>query len=50
MGHLTAAAQVWWLEAEASSNGHATEFAEFHALHPRPQLKVFLVGLKGERP
>jgi hypothetical protein len=50
MGHLTAASQVWWLEAETASNGWATELAEFHSLHPKPQLKVFLVGLKGERP
>lgn len=50
MGHLTAARQAWDLEAEAQSNGWATELAEFRQLHPMPQLRVFLVALKGERP
>lgn len=50
MGHLDAAAHAWWLEAEAQSNGWATELEEFRASHPRPQLKTFLVGLKGHRP
>lgn len=50
MDHLTAATQAWHLEAEAQANGWATELAEFRATHPIPQLKVFLVGLKGERP
>lgn len=50
MDHLTTATQAWQLEAEAASNGWTTEFQEFKALHPMPQLKVFLVGLKGERP
>lgn len=50
MSHLTAAQHAWWLEAEAQAMGYATELAEFHQLHPQPQLKAFLVGLKGERP
>jgi hypothetical protein len=50
MDHLTAAQHAWWLEAEAQAMGYATELAEFHELHPQPQLKVFLVGLKGSRP
>jgi hypothetical protein len=49
MAHLSAADHAWWLEAERQSNGWATELAEFHATHPRPQLKVFLVGLAGTR-
>lgn len=50
MDHLTAARQAWDLEAEAQSNGWVTELAEFKELHPMPQLRVFLVGLKGSRP
>lgn len=50
MDHLTSARASWDLQAEAASNGWATELEEFRELHPQPQLKVFLVGLKGERP
>lgn len=50
MDHLNGAAHAWELNAEAASNGWATELDEYRQLHPRPQLKTFLVGLKGERP
>lgn len=49
MEHLRAADHAWWLTAEQEANGWATELAEFKATHPRPQLKVFLVGLAGSR-
>lgn len=48
--HLGCAAAAWELEAEAASRGWATELEEYRQLHPRPQLKVFLVGLSGTRP
>ncbi len=50
MAHLSAAAHAWELNAEQASNGWATEYEEFRDLHPRPQLKHFLVGLRGTRP
>lgn len=50
MSHLSAAADAWHLEAERVSNGWSTELQEWQELHPQPQLKVFLVGLKGQRP
>ena len=33
---------AWWLEAEAASNGWATELAEYRAAHPRPNLGDFM--------
>lgn len=44
------ARQAWWLQLEASSNGWATEAAEFAAANPGPTLKQFLTGLAGTRP
>lgn len=40
---------VWERDAEAASNGWATELAEFEAAHPRPRFKDFLVGLSHPR-
>lgn len=47
---LRCADHAWYLEAEAFSGGNATELAEFRELKPRPQLKAYLVQLKGWRP
>jgi hypothetical protein len=49
MDHLTCAAHAWELNAEAACNGWSTELSEYASLHPRPQLKVFLIGLAGTR-
>lgn len=46
---LRCADHAWWLEAEAASNGWATELAEFRAGHPRPTLKACLVELASKR-
>lgn len=39
------ATAAWERDAEAASNGWATELAEFQATHPRPQLAQFMVHL-----
>lgn len=33
---------AWWLEAEATAIGYATELEEFRQEHPRPQLGRFM--------
>lgn len=35
----------WHRDAEAASNGWATELAEFRAAHPVPKLRDVMVGL-----
>ena len=40
---------AWWLDAEAVAIGYTTELAEYRQAHPRPTLKMFLVGLAGTR-
>lgn len=39
------AAHSWWLEAERVALGYATELAEYAAVHPRPQLRDYMVNL-----
>lgn len=44
---LLDAALVWEAQAEAETNGWATEMAEFLETHPRPTLKQYLILNKG---
>lgn len=47
---LRCADHAWYLEAEAFSVGHQAELDEFRQLKPRPQLKAYLLSMKGWRP
>lgn len=40
-----AAYDQWCADAEAASNGWATELAEWRETHPTPTLKATLIGL-----
>lgn len=44
---LLDAALTWEAQAEAVTYGYRTEMAEYAELHPRPNLKDFLVRNKG---
>lgn len=44
-----AAHDQWHADAEAASNGWATELAEFRALNPIPKLSDFMAGLSSGR-
>jgi hypothetical protein len=47
MDTLRCADAAWQLDAEAASNGWATELAEYRAGHPRPTLRGFLEAMAG---
>jgi hypothetical protein len=38
------ATEIWRNQAEASSRGHATEYAEYKAAHPMPNVGDFMKG------
>jgi hypothetical protein len=40
---------AWERDAEAASNGWATELAEWEETHPRPQFKHFMIELSLSR-
>lgn len=44
---LLDATLTWESQAEAVTYGYATEMAEYAELHPRPNLKDFLIRNKG---
>lgn len=43
------AMDAWERQAEAASNGWATELREWEATHPRPQLREFMRHLSAGR-
>lgn len=47
MSSFNEAAEAWADRAEAASNGHATEMAEFKQEHPMPQLGDWMKGFEG---
>lgn len=43
-----AAAQAWWAHAEYETRLYPTELAEYAALHPRPNLKTYMLATAGQ--
>lgn len=43
-----AAAQAWWVAAEYETLLYATELAEYKLQHPRPTLKAYMIGTRGQ--
>lgn len=43
---------AWWAVAEAMALGYDTELAAYKREHPMPQLKTYLIHMKGlhQRP
>jgi hypothetical protein len=39
--------QAWWRECEQVAVGYETETQEFTLTHPRPTLKIFMMGMAG---
>ncbi len=41
-------AQAWWEHAEAETALYPAEMADYRRTHPRPTLKVHMIGTRGQ--
>lgn len=42
------AAQAWWESAERETALYPTEMADYRRHHPRPTLKAYMIGTRGQ--